>query len=297
MRALPFSGSVLALGLAALAVLPLRAESAQYRLAREDFEATRFPDAIAILRSVAREPGEFKLLGRCYLLEGDYKAASEAIEKAVALAPNDADAEVWLARAYGHHAEHSFGPSAISYARKSRETFELAIRLDPGHPGAMGDLFEFYVQAPGFVGGGTEKARALLPQIQKHDPIGYEIAQATLAGHEKDYSQAESHLRSAIALDASQPASHINLAKFLARRGRYQESDAAFAQARAADPEAHPVDFEQAETLLKNQRNREQARHLLRGYIASSGLTPNDPPRAEALKLLKKAGGGEAGAF
>jgi hypothetical protein len=36
----------------------------------------------------------------------------------------------------------------------------------------------------------------------------------------------------------------------------------------------------------------DQARDLLKKYLAASNLTPDDPPRWQAMNLLKKAGGG-----
>jgi hypothetical protein len=41
---------------------------------------------------------------------------------------------------------------------------------------------------------------------------------------------------------------------------------------------------------IENHRNLEQARGLLEEYLHAS-LTPDDPPREEAEKLLRRAGG------
>ncbi len=41
---------------------------------------------------------------------------------------------------------------------------------------------------------------------------------------------------------------------------------------------------------IENHRNLERARGLLQGYLHAS-LTPDDPPRKEAEKLLRRAGG------
>ena len=43
---------------------------------------------------------------------------------------------------------------------------------------------------------------------------------------------------------------------------------------------------------MQAQRNLPEARELLKQYINSAHLKPNDPPRWEAQNLLKKAEGG-----
>ena len=48
---------------------------------------------------------------------------------------------------------------AASLAGKVREEFD-AVRLDPNNVDARSDLGEFYLEAPGIVGGGRDKAEA-----------------------------------------------------------------------------------------------------------------------------------------
>jgi hypothetical protein len=51
------------------------------------------------------------------------------------------------------------------------------------------------------------------------------------------------------------------------------------------------VMFERASTYVRSKRNLEQARGLLERYLKSP-LTPEDPPRSEAQRLLRQANGG-----
>jgi tetratricopeptide (TPR) repeat protein len=263
--------------------------------AQQLFNSTDYQGAIALLHD-ARDSRSLELLGRCYLAEAEHKKATETLEKAVELQPNDSMLTTWLARAYGHRAENSFAMSAYHYANLTREAFERAVKLDPSNKEALGDLFDFYVQAPGMVGGGIDKAEALLPLVAKHDPVGFELAQSLLAEHAKQYDQAEEHLHAAINLAPhkadAQSKLYIDLAKFLARRARYEESDEAFLRARQIAPNSHRVDFERAATYLRTRRNKNEARELLKKYLASDNLTPDDPSRVEAVRLLKKAEGG-----
>ncbi len=285
----PFAAFVLA---ALLAVPAVRAENESVERARSLFEATDFSRAIAELKNVpANDAMSLALLGRCYLLEGQYAEAVTTLEKAAALRPNDSQLLTWLARAYGHRAETASALTALRFANKTHETFEQAVALDPSNTEALNDLFEFYVKAPGIAGGGSDKALALLPQIRRYDPVGFELAEALIAETGHHFEKAEGHLRKAIRMAPEKPALYSDLARFLARRGRHQESDALFAEARAVAPGSPRIDYERAETWLKFGRNSDEAKELLRRYAASTGLTPTDPPRSAALRLLRKAEG------
>jgi Flp pilus assembly protein TadD len=83
----------------------------------------------------------------------------------------------------------------------------------------------------------------------------------------------------------------IDLAQFLSRRGRYEESERAFAQAAAVDPNAPRILFGRANSYIQSRRNLKQARELLKRYIDGGNLTPDDPPRWEAQNLLRKTEG------
>ena len=82
----------------------------------------------------------------------------------------------------------------------------------------------------------------------------------------------------------------VDLAKFLANQGRYDESDAIFASADRINPNAPKLLFERASAYIHSRRKLDTARELLKRYMAAN-LTPDDPPRAQAQKLLEEAGG------
>jgi len=153
---------------------------------------------------------------------------------------------------------------------------------------AIGDLFSFYLEAPGFLGGGLDKAENLAKWIQKLDPAEYQFAEAMLAEKRKEFQKTEQHLRQAINLAPRQVGRVLDLAKFLARQGRVPESEAAFARAEEIDPTSPKVLYERASVYLKSKRNLDVARDLLRKYLESQ-LTPEDPTRREAQRKLRMA--------
>jgi cytochrome c-type biogenesis protein CcmH/NrfG len=82
----------------------------------------------------------------------------------------------------------------------------------------------------------------------------------------------------------------LDLAKYLAKRGRIQDSEAAFERAEKLEPQSPRVIFARADTYIQQKRNLEQARSLLKKYLQSN-LSPDDPPREEAVRLLKQTSG------
>jgi hypothetical protein len=82
----------------------------------------------------------------------------------------------------------------------------------------------------------------------------------------------------------------LDLACFLSRRGRPEESELLFDRAAKMAPGQPKVAFAIASADIEAHRNRERARLLLQQYLNAT-LTPDDPPRREAEKLLRRTGG------
>lgn len=259
--------------------------------ARALYERAEYRQAVELLRnsSEGRTPEGLWIAGRAWYQLGDYKKAVEALEKVAEARPRDANVWLWLGRAWGRRAETSNMLVAPSYASKSRQCFEKAVELDPRNGEALNDLFSYYLEAPGFLGGGMDKAEALVEKIRAVDPAEAEYALAQIAEKRKQYASAEAHLRRAIELAPRQVGRVVDLARFLVRRGRMQEAEKTFEQAAAIEPQSPKVLFARAESYLKAGR-KEEARRLLEQYLKAP-ITPDDPPREEALKLLERIGG------
>jgi Flp pilus assembly protein TadD len=283
-------------GLTAALILfafPLLADSsADLDHAQKLYQLTDYENALKILEAIQPKDGPvYAWIGRNRYMQGEYKKASENLEKAVAAEPANSDFELWLGRAFGRRAETASPFTAPASANKARQHFEKAVQLNPGNKEALSDLFEYYLEAPGFMDGGLDKAAATASQISALDPVEGHWAQARLAEKRKEFSSAEQHLQRAADMAPHQVARLVDLARFLARQGRYQESDQSFRQAEKIAPNSPQVLYARADTYIAQGRNLADARKLLKRYLAAQ-LTPDDPPRADAEKLLKKASGG-----
>ena len=272
--------------------LGLSAASPELDQARKLYELTEFEQSLKILQTIpVKDAAVYALMGRDYFMNGDYKKATDVLEKAVAAEPENSDYTLWLGRAYGRRAETSNPLSAIGHASKTRQYLERAVHLNPRDIDALNDLLEYYMNAPGFMGGGMDKAQATVTRIAQVDPAEGPWAQAMLDERRKEYGSAEEHLRRAIDVAPHQVGRVIELAKFLSKQGRYQEADQSFARAEQMAPNSPRVMYAKADSYIKAGRKLKEARELLEHYLSAT-VTPDDPPKADARKLLRQIQGG-----
>jgi hypothetical protein len=89
----------------------------------------------------------------------EWDQAEPLCRKAVSLDPENSNFHLWLGRVYGEKADRTNFVAATSLAGKVHAEFERAVQLNPKNLEARLDLSEFYIEAPGFMGGGEQKAR------------------------------------------------------------------------------------------------------------------------------------------
>ena len=202
------------LGMAVLSGALALAVGAPPERARELFQRTEYEAALRLLADQREKDGAtHQLIGRCHYLLGDFKKATEALEKAVDAEPGNSDYRLWLGRAWGRRAETSIFLTAPGYASKARQNFEKAVQLNPRNAEALNDLFEYYLEAPGILGGGQDKAEALTQRIKELDPAEYHYAQARLAEKRKQFQAVETELRMAMQLAPRQVGRVLDLEK------------------------------------------------------------------------------------
>ena len=201
----------------------------------------RIAEALAILNSASPTDGQARLLQcRANLAQDLGDLAVEQCQQAVAALPASAEAQMWFGRALGFKAAHANPVSALSLAKRVHLAFERAVQLDPHDVLAASDLGEFYIGAPGMVGGNIDKAAALANSLLPSAPARAHRLLALIA--EKSHSDlvaAEAEYKLAIAAGHT-PESYSDLALFYQRHKRYDEAEAAAKQALAVDPAHGP---------------------------------------------------------
>jgi tetratricopeptide (TPR) repeat protein len=272
---------------ALMAVTVLWGSAADLEEARHFYDHTEYRKSIDVLKAIPqKDAAAYALMGKDYFMSGEYKQAAGALEKAVAAEPRNADYVLWLARADGRKAEMANPFSALGQASKARQYFEKAVSLDPRNLDALNDLLDYYLQAPGIAGGGVDKAQKVVGMIGQVDAAEGQWAQAKLDEKRKEWSSAEEHLRRAVEL-GPQTGRLVALARLLAKQGRYEESDRELARAEQMAPSSPRLLYDRAEVYIDSHRNLSEAKSLLERYLACD-VTPDDPPKADARKLLSK---------
>ena len=278
------------LGLILLASARLFGQSSLQN-AEELYQKTDYRESLDALKGMRAPGGQIYFLeGRDYFMLTEYRKASEAFEKALTAEPANSEYAHWLGRAFGRRAETSGPLTAPMYASKARQYFEKAVALDPNNGEALNDLFDYYLQAPGILGGGYDKAAQVAQRIAAHNEAEGHFAQAQLADKRKQFDTAADQLRKAMELAPRQAGRALDLARYLAKHGRIQESEAAFDHAERLAPNNPVVSFARARVYIEQKRNLDKARELLHKYLQCD-LTPDDPPREQAEKLLRQASG------
>ena len=258
--------------------------------AEELYRRTEFESSALLLNKKSNDGPTNFLLGRNYFMMSDFGKAAERFLKAVAAEPQNSEYMDWLGRAYGRRAETSNPFIAPGLASKARQAFEKSVELNPSNKEALSDLFDYYLEAPGFLGGGYDKAEKVARQMAAIDPPEGHFALARLSEKRKEFGSAEQSLRRAVAIAPHEVGLMVNLAKFLAKQGRTSESDAIFAQAVKTAPDSPSLWFARADALIQQKRNLAEARGLLQKYVKAP-ITVDDPPKIEAIRLLKQIGG------
>lgn len=254
------------------------------------YQRAEYDASLSLLDKHSSDPATMFLVGRDYYMVADFKKATAYFQRASAAEPNNSEYADWLGRAWGKRAETATPMLAPVLASKARQAFERAVDLNPKNPQALDDLFSYYLDAPGILGGGYEKAFSVAEKISVIDPADGYFAQAQLQERRQEYRSAERLLRESLALAPLQVDRLIELARILANQGRTRDSDAVFAQAQKINPNAPKLWFARADVLIQQNRNLSEARLLLKKYLRAV-TTVNDPPKEEAARLLHQAGG------
>jgi Tfp pilus assembly protein PilF len=244
------------------------------------------------INSAPNDAASYNLLCRAYFAVNNWDRAISACEKAVSLEPNNSEFHLWLGRTYGEKADAANFLTAAGLAKKVRTEFEKAVALDPKNAAARTDLAEFYLEAPGIVGGGQDKARAEAQELLRINPAKAHWVTARLAEKNKDNETAEKEYRASIEASHGGANAWLNLAGFYRKTGRFDEMQDALRHAAAAPMYQPEVLVDAASTLLRANRDLPFATQLLRRYLASNTVEQAPPFKAHYLlgNILEKQG-------
>jgi tetratricopeptide (TPR) repeat protein len=249
------------------------------------FHAHRYADAQRELDAAVRahpNDGRFhQYLGRVALHETRFREAIAHLERAAQLEPTVAAHQLWLGRAYGQLAVRSSLTKKFGLAKRSRAALERAVELDPSSIEARSSLLQFYLLAPGLVGGSTRKARAHAAEIANQSPFHGALARAWIAEDRKDYDGAAREYRQAIALSSDSLVAYWGLAQLWQRGARFDSSFALMDDLIRRRPEAMPAHYYYGRASSLSGQHLAEGVQALQRYLTYEPHE-GDPPRSSA---------------
>jgi tetratricopeptide (TPR) repeat protein len=279
---------------------------------------------VLVERRLAEAPGDadaYYLLSMVRNAFGDHASPLSLVEKAVRLDNGVARYHRQLAEVQGVMAQHAGILQQISLARRFRNEIGTALQLDPRDVQAQRDLLEFYLVAPGILGGDTKKAEQVAQRIAEIDATEGLLAQARIAEFGRNIGRAEALLgqaaevrppsykaqmalaelclskacrkedaaeqagKAAIQLDAGRVGGWSVLSTVYAARADWSALDAILASSTRAVPDDATPYYRAAERLLLDGREPARAERYLRVYLAQEP-EGNQPTVTDARRQL-----------
>jgi Tfp pilus assembly protein PilF len=232
--------------------------------------------AIALLllasSSFAATHQELFASGKQAFLAGDTDKAAELFEQAVKLQPNSADYLYWLGNAYGRQAQKANVFKMASLAGKTRDAFEKASKLDPNNLDVRSALINYYMMAPGTVGGSEQKALEQASEIRKRDPLLGHRAFASVYTFQKKPELARQEYLAGIREQPQAPKAHHYYGMFLAGEKDYKGALQEFETAAAFDPPFMPAYFRIGVVSVLSGSNYARGEEALKKYLTHKPL-------------------------
>ncbi len=249
--------------------------------------------AEALTRASPNDADAWVLLVRARLQARQTEKAIAAAEKATALGANNAQAFYWLGNAYGNRIGEVGMLSKLSMAPKLRDAFEQAVKLDPALIDARSSLMEFYLLAPGAIGGGVDKARAQATAIGGYDRTRGLMAKGRIAMHEKKPAEALKAYEQAHALKPDDPQLRMALVMGYQQARRWKDAYAMASKWTLKEPRQARAWYQIGRIAAESGQYLPEGEAALRTFLKLA-REPGDPePKHARLRLaqvLAKAG-------
>jgi tetratricopeptide (TPR) repeat protein len=280
-------------------------------------ESGHFKRARAIVEPVLQKnPNDAEaayLLSEIKQAYGDLEAATTLAEKALSLDAKNARYHFQLAQLYGQAAQKAGIFKQLGLVHKFKSESETALSIDPNFLDAREGMMEFYLQAPGIIGGDRKKAQTTADEIGKINAVRGFLAQARLAQVAKDasaeeaarlkavqadshdynaavslagfytrpaakkYDLAEKYYHDAQRIDLGRAGAYAGLALIYAEQQRWNDLDALLARSEKEVPDNFVAFYQAGKALLLQDNDLPRAERYFRKYITQEpeGANPN----------------------
>ncbi len=270
-------------------------------------DAGHFKQARALVEPrFKRNPNDAETLYLEARLRAAFGAPNEAIklaERALALNSKNVYYHGALASLYADKAMNASFVDQILLAPKVKRHLDDAFALDPHNWHCLDGMVQFYLAAPGILGGDRRKAQQIADQAVKDDPVHGWLMQARIAQASKDpareeqaylaalkaaprdydalttladfylrdtvqrYADAEKYARAAILVESGRTPAYSVLAAVLVHQRRIGELNQLLGDADRAVPDDLTPFFIAGRTLLADGQDFDDAERYFRKYL------------------------------
>ncbi len=208
----------------------------------------------SLKKSQSKNPEIYFYLGRIEFDNKEYKDAVDWFEEAADLDEDNSLYPMWMGHSYGRQAQNASVLRQAGLARNSRKNYEKAIELDPNNVEARESAMEFYLQAPGFLGGGRDKAELQASTIEKLDTEAGIKAWGRIYTYYDETQFAEMHYKTAIESNPEIMVSYYELFNFYFNESEFEK---------AADVAIQQLQINDTTAIIYNNLGNAQQRYGL----------------------------------
>jgi tetratricopeptide (TPR) repeat protein len=250
------------------------------------YESNKPDEAEKILSAISEKNSDYAAaqyyLGRIAFDKKEYDDASEYFEEAIEANDKVADYHNWLGNTYGTLAQNSNMIKKGMLAPKMKNAWEHAIKLDSKNLDARSSLIQYYLQAPGFMGGSVEKAIEVANQIKKIKPAEGYRQMGNVYMHEKKTAEAEKEFIEMAKVD---PTYAGGLANFYVGQKQFDKAFSMFEDELKKNPENFVAMYQMGKTSAVSGQRLDRGEECLKKYFSYSPKQ-NEPSHAGANMRL-----------
>lgn len=258
------------------------------------WEKKNYAEAKKVLLTVKEDSKEYAeaqfYLGRVSFDEGKYEDAEEFFEEAIDKNDKVADYHNWYGNALGNIAGNANMLKQGMLAPKMKAAWEKAVALKADMIEPRQSLIQYYLQAPGFMGGSVDKAKEMAREIIKLKPAEGHRQLGNIYLKEKQTAEAEKEY---IAMTKADPATLPGLGNFYIAQGQYDKAFSLFEEVLKSKPGDMQMIYQLGKVSALSGQKLEQGEEYLKKYLAYEPQK-NEPSHAGAnmrlAQIMEKQG-------
>lgn len=223
--------------------------------------------------------------GRASMQARKFEDAAASFERAIDLDRNRSEYHLWLGHAYTRQlATANFIRKGI-IGRRIGPQYDKAVELDSSSIQAAEARVDFYLEAPGMVGGGVDKAKAEAARLTRINAYYGGFARGKIDEKEKALDRAEVEYRSLMRAYADSARPVMSLVTLLQSRERFADAFEAIDARLARFPNDTVMNYQLGRAAAISGKELTRGEAALRKFLALLGVS--DPQsRASAYYRL-----------